>query len=753
MKKLKKKLIVNLIIVLLIFPLVIPIFVYSKVTNYLATGDSIAFGYGLPDIYAQSYAQIVRNNLGVNASNFNNLSVSGMTCQEYYSAIQASQFTSEIEKADLLTVSIGSNELLELVTGALSDVTGIPANDPAFLDKVKQVFAEASLVKQMEMVSAIYTFFTSQETKDKMNQSISVYQEYWDKSVKYIKSVNQNINIIATEFYNPYYEVVVGTLDLGGFVDEFIVKMNQILNERSNNESDYKVAKIYDAFNTTNPRLTNVNIDIASMTLEMDPHPNVAGHQMIASKVMDAYATIQEKTKSVAELTISDIPDQIYTGSEIKPHVIVKDGTKVLTENTDYTLVYSNNTAVGEAKVNIVGMGNYAGNVIKTFNIKGSQSEKKSIVNLSYNDINNQIYSGVDIKPDVVIKDSNYLLIKDKDYTLSYMNNNSVGTATVVIKGIGNYTEQTTKSFKITPKSILDATVSDINAQVYTGSEIKPSVVVYNGSIKLIENKDYNVEYANNVQVGNATIKITGINNYTGTVSKSFIITETGQIVKKDISSVQCSTIDNKIYTGKLITPEVVLMDGEQILTKNVDYKLTYKDNIDVGIGKLIITGMGDYTGEVEKSFTIIKKDINHTYVDDIPNQKYIGNEIKPIVNITNDTTKLQEGVDYTIEYKNNTNIGTGQAIITGINNFEGTMIKTFNIVEDENNHQIQPKKEDTEAGLKEGTIEDLLKKDNTVSNKKIPQTGETLSIVFVISILIIAIIGLKIWLNKNKNI
>ncbi|MBR2708637.1 MAG: hypothetical protein IKE90_04310 [Bacilli bacterium] len=735
--------------------MLLPMTVFSKVSNYLATGDSIAYGYGLPNIAIQSYPQIVRNKLGVDLSNFKNLSVSGMTCQEYYSTIQTSEYKTAIQNADLMTVSIGSNEMLELITGALSEVTGIPANDPAFLQKVKQVFNEASLVKKYEMATAIYNFFTSQETKVKLNQSLNTYTEYWDKSVKYIKSINNNINIIATEFYNPYYEIQIATFDLSGFIDEWIVKMNSVLNSRSNGETDYKVAKIYNAFNTTNPRLTNVdiNLSLTNMNIELDPHPNVAGHEMIASKVMDAYYTIKETKKNISELFISEIKDQVYSGNEIRPSITVKDGNKILVENTDYTVIYINNVNVGEAKVNIVGIGNYSGNVVKTFNIKEQQIQKKSIVNLSFSNIENQIYIGTEIKPDIEIKDGNKVLAKNRDYEVVYKNNINVGNASMIVRGVGSYEGTVSKEFSIIPKNIIGATIAEIQDQQFTGSEIKPVVVVYDGSAKLIENKDYKLSFNNNVQVGTATVLISGMNNYNGEISKNFNIIQNLEPNKKDISQVQCSEIESKIYTGKLITPEVILVDSEKILIKDVDYKINYENNIDVGTGRAIITGIGVYAGSVVKNFSIVKKDVNHTYIEDIPDQVFEGKDIRPVVTITNDKIKLTEGIDYTVEYVDNNKVGTARIVINGINNFTGVMVKSFNIVQPEIPPKDDiPQKRDT-VDPQNRDEKNIAEVDATVSNKPIPQTGQSMIIGSLIAGSIIVLIGLRIWLKKYKNI
>ena len=251
--KIKFNRLINTILILIIsINLLFPILsnaISSRFTKYVAMGDSIAYGYGLSNRDTQSYAQIVRSKLNIPTSNFQNIAVSGMTCKEYYERITTdSSYQNSIKSADLITVSIGSNELLGIAISAVASVTGISSNDANFENKAKEAFLNASKLEQLRMLHDIYSFFTSNEIKEKINLSIISYSEYWDKSYKYIKSLNPNATIVATQFYNPYYEMSLLSYDLGGFVDEPIVEMNKILAEKSDSENNYKIAKISRVF-------------------------------------------------------------------------------------------------------------------------------------------------------------------------------------------------------------------------------------------------------------------------------------------------------------------------------------------------------------------------------------------------------------------------------------------------------------------------------------------------------------------------
>lgn len=79
-------------------------------------------------------------------------------------------------------------------------------------------------------------------------------------------------------------------------------------------------------------------------------------------------------------------------------------------------------------------------------------SDSKDISSLSVSSISNKTYSGKAKTPDVKIKDGNYTLKKDTDYTLTYKNNKNIGKATVTITGKGKYSGTKTVTFKIVPK-------------------------------------------------------------------------------------------------------------------------------------------------------------------------------------------------------------------------------------------------------------------------------------------------------------
>ena len=757
----KKKIILSFILISLLITYIFPILSFGNYTNYVALGDSISMGYALENVKEDNYTEKLRQQLNISKNNYQNLSVSGYTAKELYNVIQTDNFTSAIKNADLLTITIGSNEIIELLSEALSYSTGLPNTmDELFLPTVYNYFMDANLSEKIEILLAFYEYITTEDIKGKLETNIARYEEYWKKCIEYIKEINPNATIVATEFYNPYYGVSLLNYDIGGWCDEIIQKLNTILYECSDSEKIYEIAKIYSTFNSTSPRLTNVNISL--INLNIDPHPNALGHELISLKILEELTTRpSSQTKiDISTLAITDIEDQEYTGSAIEPSITIKNENSKLVEGKDYNIIYYNNVEVGQASAIILGAGNYTGKTTKTFNINNSNI--KDISTCKINAIEYQLYLGMNLEPEVIIQDDTKVLEKNKDYTLKYNNNVNVGMATVTITGIGNYKGFTTTNFIIAPLPLTLTKVHDISDQLYTGKEITPEVIVSFGAIKLLENIDYTLNYENNINKGTATITITGKGNYSGTVTKDFNIINTTDTIEpqlQNISNATISKLPEKTYTGSFITPDIKVTLNGKTLEMNTDYKAFYSNNINVGTGFVTVVGIGDYTGTVETTFKIITKSIENLGLSDISDQEYTGKAIKPQIVLNDGSTKLKENVDYTVSYFNNIEKGVATIQVNGKGNYTDSIFKTFNIVEPKpkppaENKPVEDKNEpndnnDNIQSIPGENIDNSASSnspsDDTTSNSKIPHAGTNL----IYLILILSFVGISIIFYK----
>lgn len=80
-----------------------------------------------------------------------------------------------------------------------------------------------------------------------------------------------------------------------------------------------------------------------------------------------------------------------------------------------------------------------------------------------------------------------------------------------------------------------------------------------------------------------------------------------GEKIPQSLEDCTVSPLSTVTYTGKAICPEPKAYYGSVLLKENTDYTVAYTDNISAGTATVIITGIGDYSGKKQLSFTIRK--------------------------------------------------------------------------------------------------------------------------------------------------
>ena len=314
----------------------------------------------------------------------------------------------------------------------------------------------------------------------------------------------------------------------------------------------------------------------------------------------------EQRTESIAKLIdignaqVLDFDEEIaYSGSSVlqTPTVVLNDVE--LTEGTDYTVSYSGNTAVGTARMIIIGTGLYGGSIVKEYKITAGQAD---VLGFTVTGIKNKTYTGSRITQSPVVKIGSITLKEGTDYTLSYVNNLNVGTAKMTITFLGNFSGTLTFTFKIVAASIANATVTGIVAKTYTGKKLTQAPVVKVGGKTLKAGTDYVRSYENNLNAGTATITMTGQGNYKGTISKTF------KIKPLSLEGAEVTRVVAKVWTGRLQTQSPIVKLDSKTLKLGRDYKLVYTNNRAVGTATMGVKGTGNYTGTVKKTFRINPK-------------------------------------------------------------------------------------------------------------------------------------------------
>ncbi len=416
------------------------------------------------------------------------------------------------------------------------------------------------------------------------------------------------------------------------------------------------------------------------------------------------------------ELWVTDVRGYVYTGKAIKPEVRVYDYKKRLEEKKDYTISYKNNTNAADKDhptkaptITITGKGNYEGKLLKTFTIAPKDITDADV---KADDLT-VAFNNKAQKPVPVVTWNGKKLSGKKDYSVRIGKGDATGSEVTIgadsypitLTGTGNYTGERKIKFTITnamPAAKL--TVSKIAAQTYTGKEIEPKPTVKSGKTVLEEGSDYTLSYEDNIEVGTASVIITGKNRFAGMKRVTFPIKEAALMNK---AKIEMQFKSGTMYTGKEITASDYIVSVSVKangvtqtlpLKKDKDYKVTYQNNVKAGTATAVFEGINAYRGTQKKTFKItaydlqmdLNKKLSIQTADSYPYMKG-GSAQKPVVKF--DGKVLTEGTDYTVSYKNNNAAGNAALMtVKGKGNFRGSVVKGYLVtIQNLSNMTVKP--------------------------------------------------------------
>ena len=254
--------------------------------SYVALGDSITTGYGLTENETGFARQVADSN----GYTLTNLAQDGATSTDLLEVVKSEANADTLKNADLITVTIGGNDLMNALYAYLAEEYNNKQNSdtPITAADVKASLAgeEGAVVKQITML-----VFAISNISDFQSSLIanSAYDTLWDKFIEIIgtiRSINENAQLIVVNQYNPYSRLTTGTsgLDLSSVISAFDSAV-QALNEGiSLGEAiaGYTVADVYTEFEQAENNPCNASV---SPSINLDFHPNATGHGLIADTI------------------------------------------------------------------------------------------------------------------------------------------------------------------------------------------------------------------------------------------------------------------------------------------------------------------------------------------------------------------------------------------------------------------------------------------------------------------------------------
>ena len=313
------------------------------------------------------------------------------------------------------------------------------------------------------------------------------------------------------------------------------------------------------------------------------------------------------------------------------------------------------------AGTEISGLGNVTGEIV---NVTRNRDSFRGYI-LNYITVDDNITSTTDQTCTVTISSTNY---EDIEATLIF---HPTDKMTVTIEGL-TYMDKTYDGSAIQPTGTLQVIGGNVPA-----NELE---VLYEGTSA--NGTNYSSSYApKDAGTYKVTYKVADSNeNYTGSVEYTFTISP------KNVTAGMIGTIAAQEYTGSAITPELVVMDGNMILSSGKDYEFSCDKNINAGENTATVTinGKGNYTGTASKTFTIKPKNIKGAVITlQADSLGYTGlmQEVQ-ITSVSLDQVTLTAN-DYDIVNNSNKQINADASItltIAGKGNYTGTATTTWKI-------------------------------------------------------------------------
>lgn len=229
---------------------------------YVALGDSICRGYGLEDPETQRYSSLIGEQTGCTVYNYG---VDGQTGSELVTFLQDGK-AEALSRADVVSVSIGGNNLLHALAYLLRDL--LAKFDPKNPKEILQADGEDLLIA--------------------VDEALASFDEELPELLELIGKQAPNAKILFQTVYNPYRSFFLLPVRLNGrlttfsaLTDDCVGRLNEKIRDGAL-QYGYTVCDVYDAFEQNADQLVNASL----RKFNFDPHPNAAGHAVIAEVLL-----------------------------------------------------------------------------------------------------------------------------------------------------------------------------------------------------------------------------------------------------------------------------------------------------------------------------------------------------------------------------------------------------------------------------------------------------------------------------------
>ncbi len=268
---------------------------------YLALGDSISTGYGLEDSnygFATAVSELSGLELATRA-------VNGATANDVYNQLSSGELDETIGSAQLITLTCGGNDMLDILYGQIADAYNKTASEDISAENVSAILADSSDSRRMLLALRALVILAGNEEQepfvktDAFAEGIEQYKDSLKKIIKYIRERNPDAQIVVATQYNPYKSFENSDFSvIYTSIDDCLSVLNEVVVSGAE-KMNYTVADVYTAFRSSDANLCNSDPE----TMNLDFHPNFAGHGVIAQCIAEL---IGVKTVTFADVSETD---------------------------------------------------------------------------------------------------------------------------------------------------------------------------------------------------------------------------------------------------------------------------------------------------------------------------------------------------------------------------------------------------------------------------------------------------------------
>lgn len=293
-------------------------------------------------------------------------------------------------------------------------------------------------------------------------------------------------------------------------------------------------------------------------------------------------------------------------------------------------------------------------------------------------------YTGQKIEPKIVVtatmSDKTTRELQTSEYTVTYSKNTNVtdkAEVNVSVKSSSSITAK--KTFKILPLDLGDAEIKEKkDAPITTVADAQTNVEVwYKGNPLNPTNAGFTIS-AKKSGKGMVLVTATANSNATNLVPNSYRVQSF--FLKKDLENEYSVTASPVVYNPTPQAPRLTITKktggGAATLQEGIDYDITYTGNDKVGAATFVMTGKDHYYGTIKGSYQVTAKPLTKDMVS-------VGNVAQGAqldVTVTDGTTLLKKGTDYTYPDTNTSSLGTKKLTITGAGNYSGSVEVSYTV-------------------------------------------------------------------------